>query len=91
MEAIFDRTSFQNKNGPPQFKVYVGATYHHPYATSMVVEANGYNFEIIYHSGKENKAAEALLRKEEETTPMVASIQAMALSLPIPNWLDTLK
>ncbi|XP_052292019.1 uncharacterized protein LOC127900817 [Citrus sinensis] len=47
----------------------------------------GYDFEIIYRSGRENKAADALFRLQESTE----NAMVMAISLPIGVWVEQLK
>ena len=47
----------------------------------------GYDFEIIFQSGRENKAADTLSRLQESTE----NAMVMAISLPIGVWVEQLK
>ncbi|KAL9415035.1 hypothetical protein AB3S75_043332 [Citrus x aurantiifolia] len=47
----------------------------------------GYDFEIIFRSGRENKAADALSRLQESTE----NAMVMAISLLIGVWVEQLK
>lgn len=44
-----------------------------------------YDYEIVYHKGKENVVVDALSRKFED------QVALQALSSPIPQWLDKIK
>lgn len=47
----------------------------------------GYDYEIIYKSGKENKAADALSRLHDKGE----EITLMAITFPVANWLNLLQ
>lgn len=50
----------------------------------MDVKLLGNDFEVEYRRGKENRAADALFRKEEGGTLTV-------MSNPIPTWVETIR
>lgn len=45
----------------------------------------GYDFEIAYRSGQENKVADALSRKFED------QVLALAITFQVPDWVEQLK
>ncbi|KAH9671915.1 hypothetical protein KPL70_017529 [Citrus sinensis] len=54
-----------------------------PMQHKWLTKLAGYDYEIVYRSGKENTAADALSRVQEEREEPII----MALSFPIANWL----
>ena len=53
----------------------------------------GYDFEVVYHSGMENKVANAFssILENSNNYSQFSYGQPMTLSSPIFTWLDTLK
>ncbi|KAK9175296.1 hypothetical protein WN944_027302 [Citrus x changshan-huyou] len=58
-----------------------------PMQQKWLTKLIGYDFEIIFRSGRENKAADALSRLQESTE----NAMVMAISLPIGVWVEQLK
>ncbi|KAH9735939.1 hypothetical protein KPL71_017914 [Citrus sinensis] len=58
-----------------------------PMQHKWLTKLAGYDYEIVYRSGKENTAADALSRVQEEREEPII----MALSFPIANWLGVLQ
>ena len=58
-----------------------------PLQQKWLIKLIGYDFEIIYRSGKENKAADALSRLHEP----LGSSTLMRISSPIATWVEQLK
>ena len=56
-----------------------------PEQQKWVTKLLGYDYEIVYHEGKENVVVDALLKKFED------QVALQALSSPIPQWLDKVK
>lgn len=58
-----------------------------PMQQKWLTKLAGYDYEIIYRSGKENKAADALSRLYDKGE----DVALMAITFPVANWLNSVQ
>eukprot|EP00253_Pinus_taeda_P024893 PITA_24893 len=73
---------FQIRRGHHSLKYFLEQCLSSPQQNKWLAKMSGYDYEIIYKKGKDNRVADALSRQFEEESTL------LAISLPIPEWIE---
>eukprot|EP00253_Pinus_taeda_P007046 PITA_07046 len=73
---------FQIRTDHHSLKYFLEQRLSSPQRNKWLAKMLGYDYEIIYKKGKDNRVADALSRQFEEESTM------LAISLPIPEWIE---
>jgi len=73
---------FQIRTDHHSLKYFLEQRLSSPQQNKWLAKMLGYDYEIIYKKGKDNKVADALSRQFEEESTL------LAISLPIPEWIE---
>lgn len=73
---------FQIRTDHHSLKYFLEQRLSSPQQNKWLAKMLGYDYEIIYKKGKDNRVADALSRQFEEESTL------LAISLPIPDWIE---
>ncbi len=73
---------FQIRTDHRSLKYFLEQRLSSPQQNKWLAKMLGYDYEIIYKKGKDNRVVDALSRQFEEESTL------LAISLPIPEWIE---